>query len=266
MTRQPLNKQHQAISSNQIAGRNGDRPDTTGSQRGSSEPSVLARLRRLSPRRGLDLRSALGVAERQAALFLKLASHDNASPVPLRCLQVLPRIELATSGDLPISGASFWTGSVWRLEANRSDHPNRQRFTFFHEFKHVIDHPECDLLYSKGSTRERVSDHFAACVLMPRIQIIRAWCSGEQSIDRLADQFAVSREAMTRRVTELGLFEQTASVPATQFHKHSGAHLSRTVCFRGNSRDRGRGQIFAPALRSSPALAIAGSTNTGENL
>ena len=140
--------------------------------------SVLARLRALAPHRGLDERTALGIAERQASLLLRL-SEVTTAPISLELLWRLPRIDLAVVGDLPAAGASYWTGQSWRLEASAADHANRQRFTFCHEFKHVIDHPGRDLFYANGRVRERVADQFAACLLMPKVLVVRAWCAGE---------------------------------------------------------------------------------------
>lgn len=165
--------------------------------------SVLARLRALAPHRGLDLAEALTIAERQAGLLLA-SQPDTSLPVPLRLLTELPRLEIALESDLPASGVSYWTGEVWRLVAHRSELPQRQRFTFFHEYKHVIDYPRRHLFYASGRDRERVADHFAACVLMPRVLLTRAWCSGEQDVVKLADYFAVSPIAMERRLRDLG--------------------------------------------------------------
>lgn len=205
----------------------------------TTQTSVLARLRALTPKRGLDERTALGIAERQANLLLRL-SNITTAPVPLDVLTQLPRIELAVEADLPASGVSYWTGQAWRLEVAAGDHAHRQRFTFCHEYKHVIDHPGRDLYYGSHGTRERVADQFAACLLMPKTLVTRAWCSGEQNIDRLADQFAVSTEAMTRRLMVLGLLDRRPVRPI--------------FCTRGTKN----------TLRTAPAVAIAGGRSIGE--
>lgn len=168
------------------------------------QPSILARLRAICPKRGMSRDEARQVAERQAVTLLRLTGATDA-PVPLQILADLPRIELAVESGLPSSGCSFWTGSAWRLVASASEHPNRQRFSLMHEFKHVIDHPVRDLLYGSEADRERLADHFAGCVLMPRIAVTRAWCSGMQNLDDLARHFAVSPEAMRVRLGILGL-------------------------------------------------------------
>ena len=181
--------------------------------------SVLARLRAICPRRALTSHEAQRIAEHQAALLLDLSA-VTAGPVRLDILSRLPRIRLGTEVGMPASGASFWDGHDWRLVANRDEHPNRQRFTLLHEYKHVIDHPVRDLLYRTEADRERVADHFAACVLMPRLLVTRAWCAGEQDVHLLADHFAVSPLAMERRLRELG-------------HLSSTSTLRRRFCRRG---------------------------------
>jgi hypothetical protein len=201
-------------------------------------PSPLARLRALAPNRGLDLPTALGIAERQASLLLSLSDITDG-PVPLDVLSNLHRVELGTA-DLPTSGLSYWTGRTWRLEANRTEPEVRRRFTLAHEFKHVIDHPTRDLLYSNHRTRERVADQFAACLLMPKVLVVRAWCGGEQDIDRLAELFVVSAEAMTRRLLALGLITERRARPV--------------LCTRGAKKP----------LRSTAVLAIAGDRPIGD--
>jgi Zn-dependent peptidase ImmA (M78 family) len=129
----------------------------------------------------------------------------------MQTLLDLPRIELAVDRSLGTSGASFWTGTEWRLVARANEHPNRQRFSLMHEFKHVIDHPYRDLLYATEAERERIADHFAACVLMRKIALTRAWCAGLQDNHDLARQFAVSPQAMRRRLSELGLGQPRVS-------------------------------------------------------
>lgn len=194
--------------------------------------SVLARLRAVCPKRGLTSDEARTIAEHQASLLLEL-SNVRAEPVGLALLERLPRLKLRTEAGLPSSGASFWDGDNWQLIANGDEHPNRQRFSLLHEYKHVIDHPNRDLLYAGHTMPERVADHFAACVLMPRRLVTRAWCAGLQDIHDLADRFAVSPQAMERRVRELGHIDQP--------------QLRRYSCARG--------------LRTGERFAIAGTVH-----
>lgn len=185
--------------------------------------SVLTKLRAQSPKRGLLVREALGIAERQATQLLALSSIES-EPVPMEVLSYLPRVQLSTEEGLPSSGASFWDGDNWQLVANAGEHTHRQRFSLAHEYKHVIDHPLRDLLYPSHAVREQVADHFAACLLMPRRLVTRAWCSGEQDLDTLAELFAVSPAAMERRLLTLGHLQTR--------------RLQRYLCTRGLRTDR----------------------------
>ncbi len=53
---------------------------------------------------------------------------------------------------------------------------------------------------------EKVSDYFAACVLMPKAWVKDAFCNqGIQSVEALAELFQVSSKAMSFRLSQLGL-------------------------------------------------------------
>ena len=66
-------------------------------------------------------------------------------------------------------------GSARIRSRQDAEHSLRQRFSLFHEFKHIIDHPTRDLIENEEMA-ERVADYFAACVLMPK-----AWVSWRTS-------------------------------------------------------------------------------------
>ena len=69
---------------------------------------------------------------------------------------------------------------------NAGDVYVRQRFTMAHEFKHVLDSPTQAIMFARvrepSLVRERVADHFAACLLMPKVWVVRAWTHGIQDI------------------------------------------------------------------------------------
>jgi len=84
-----------------------------------------------------------------------------------------------------------------------------------HEFKHIIDNPYINVLYPKSEyskqsaedRAERMCGYFAACLLMPRAWVKRAWASGTQDTEMLAALFKVSPAAMDRRLQDIGLVE-----------------------------------------------------------
>lgn len=168
------------------------------------ERGVLAILRAHSPRRRLLPREMLVLAELQANRLLELAGQPRA-PIPNELITELPRIVVRHDPDLPVSGSAHWTPGRWQLTINATEPWTRQRFSLAHELKHVIDHPHVETLYANGKQAEVAADYFAACLLMPRHEILRAWCRGTQNLSTISAQFGVSTAAMARRLEHLGL-------------------------------------------------------------
>ena len=173
---------------------------------------TLATLRDLVPIRGLTQGEALRIAELQADRFLKLAGvHE--PPVPDSIILNIPKIRLKRMGFWPVSGATDWVKGTWVIVINGHEPPFRQRFTLAHEFKHILDSRFIEVIYPPvfGRTHrqrtEAVCDYFAGCLLMPRPWLKAAWCSGNQDIARLANQFQVSQAAMQTRLLQVGLID-----------------------------------------------------------
>jgi predicted transcriptional regulator len=174
--------------------------------------SVLRELRNLMPDRPLTDSEAKAVTERQAARFLQLVGVTDPH-VPGSIISELPRLSVEVRPDVPASGLTYWDSDskVWRIHLKASDVAVRQRFSLCHEFKHVLDDPFISYAYpSVGLVRsavraERMCDYFAACLLMPRPWVKRAWGIGVQQLPDLADLFGVSTEAMARRLNDIGL-------------------------------------------------------------
>jgi hypothetical protein len=166
------------------------------------------------PDRPVSDLEARSIAERQAARFL-LLSGITEPHVPGSIIAGLPRVAIEVRPGLPQSGVTFWDNraKLWRIWLRAHDAPVRQRFSLAHELKHVIDNDVIAFAYPALGTRssrqraELICDYFAACLLMPRPWIKRAWVSGVQQLDDLADLFGVSTEAMARRLSDLGLRE-----------------------------------------------------------
>lgn len=175
--------------------------------------SLLADLRAVVPRRPLGLTEGLHVAEVQAQRLLAAVGIDDF-PVPDTVVTEFPRVRVTRQGQLPISGSSHWAHGNWAITVNADEAHVRQRFTMAHELKHVLDAPSTpELLYPaiRGQTSrrrtEQVCDFFAACLLMPRPWVKRAWRDGNQSLAPLASHFNVSQAAMRTRLVALGLAE-----------------------------------------------------------
>src|SRR5665811_19525 len=132
--------------------------------------------------------------------------------VPESVVTDLPFVTVTRRPGFPTSGMATQTDSGWVIVLRAEEAKVRQRFTLLHEFKHVLDDPFIEWLYptrndySPEERAERISDYFAACVLMPRMWIKRDWAGGGiQDIDRLARRYQVSRVAMAVRLSELRL-------------------------------------------------------------
>jgi Zn-dependent peptidase ImmA (M78 family) len=184
----------------------------------NQEPrTVLQVLRALVPERSLQEHEATGIAERQAVRLLDIFNQFEP-PVNVGLIAELPRIEVRVmpNQDLGsgLSGLTHWDRSKgrWVVAINRDGSRTRRRFSLAHEFKHILDNPFINVLYSVAGNekesekrREDICDFFAACLLMPRPWVKRLWAQGMQDAAVLAAVFNVSPAAMDRRLQELGL-------------------------------------------------------------
>jgi Zn-dependent peptidase ImmA (M78 family) len=174
---------------------------------------IITALRDMVPIQPLSLIEALRIAELQSQRLLKLAGIE-APPTPERIITDLPHIQVERIDLGNLSGAAQWAHGRWLILINRKDVAGRQRFSICHEFKHVLDNPFADVLYSRcvpGQQRtEQICDYFAGCLLMPRPWLKTAWAAGTQDIGGLARQFNVSQLAMRVRLLQIGLIHNTA--------------------------------------------------------
>jgi Zn-dependent peptidase ImmA (M78 family) len=174
------------------------------------ERAVMAVLRAKAPRRALSPYDAAQVADWQATTLLELAGLAGP-PTPSSLISELPRVLVRTDVDLPVSGCTSWQAGRWLILINGSEPYARQRFSLAHEFKHVVDHRFRELMYvdrpglSAAAQAEQAADYFAACLLMPRGWVKRAWAEGVQRLSELSQLFEVSPPAMARRLDHLGL-------------------------------------------------------------
>lgn len=167
-------------------------------------PSTLSRLRALSPNVRLTRDDARVIAERQANRLIELLDASDGSHESH--IADLPRIRIIREA-LPTSGLSYWNGIEWIIALNESESPTRQRFSLLHEYKHVIDHGQQQALYASEREAELAADYFAACVLMPKRDLKRIYCTVTQRVEALADYFGVSPSALRIRLEQTGLTE-----------------------------------------------------------
>ena len=174
--------------------------------------AIVTILRDGVPIRPLTYQEALRVAELQAMKFLVLNSITEP-PFPETAISGLPRVQVERIFPAPSAGATQWSHGRWLIVINGADPRGRQRFSLGHEFKHILDNPFIDFLYPETGSMtsqeraEQVCDYFAACLLMPRIWVKRAWTTGSQNPRTLARRFDVSLQAMRVRLEQIGLAE-----------------------------------------------------------
>lgn len=189
-------------------------PPTTSisTNRGSDTRSVLASLRALMPNRPLGFGESLRLAELQANRLLQRLGCQSP-PFSESLIADLPRIDVRRCS-MTGSGQTAWSRGAWRIRINGAHPLTRQRFTLAHEFKHILDASVEDVIYAhlpKDMAREHqleaICDAFAACLLMPKLWVKRAWAQGNQDLFGLAWRFEVSQQAMLIRLQTLGLVE-----------------------------------------------------------
>lgn len=174
---------------------------------------LVAELRSLTPHRALSLGESMRVAELQANRLLA-ESGITEPAVPEAIVSDLPRVAVERVGRVPVSGSVRWSRGLWMIAINRHEPEVRQRFSLAHELKHVLDAPFGDVLYPEwrgmsGHDRaEQIANHFAACLLMPKAWVRRAFFDeGVSDLRRLAYRFDVSQAAMRIRLESLGMVQ-----------------------------------------------------------
>ena len=130
-----------------------------------------------------------------------------------------------------VSGMLFRDGERTVIGINANESPRRQRFTIAHEIGHLFLHKDPIYLDTPAEVfmrrhhssravdpKELQANSFAAELLMPE-KMVRAEAEGAQAqmaklaaviseedlVERLADKFDVSVQAMTFRLAQLGL-------------------------------------------------------------
>jgi Zn-dependent peptidase ImmA (M78 family) len=194
---------------------------------------VIARLRQLTPVRPLTLSEAYALAELHANRLLELQGVRKPGPVDLLWIRDLPRVRIIPRPrhEMPtLAGFTQWEDGQYKIYINQNSNLGRRRFTLAHEFGHVITWNGRKVIYSRlggGDSEkhdrqlEQVTDHFAACLLMPRRYVKQAWTMGIQDIEALAELFKVSASAMRVRLTYLGLLDDPDRPLETLFRREN---------------------------------------------
>jgi Zn-dependent peptidase ImmA (M78 family) len=114
---------------------------------------------------------------------------------------------------------------------NKNDAHARRRWTLAHELKHLLDYTKSKAMYKQlgygDETRqeqciERICDHYAASLLMPRMWVKRAYGNRIQDITALAGLFNVSEEAMHIRLKFLGIIDDEPERITRTYFRRTG--------------------------------------------
>jgi len=174
---------------------------------------MIDQLQALVPKRALSRDEALAVAELQAVRLRQALGVEEAT-ITDQHLSNMEGIRIEKLAGLGVSGASRRVGKLWIVLINRDEANVRNRFTIAHETKHILDDQATTHLHRRGLLAagqdwltERICDYFAACLLMPRLWVRRAWANGIQSPIELAKLFDVSLDAMRIRLDQIGLVD-----------------------------------------------------------
>ena len=199
-------------------------------QPNQSRAHIIKELRALMPSRPLSVGESYTLAEKQANYALQLTGQTQPD-VNLGFIMELPRVELQLAPRFKMDGLSgFTTFSHGRyvVMVNKNDSHARRRFTLAHELKHLLDYTTAPVIHRslgygdqarQAQRIETICNHFAACLLMPRTWLKRAWASGVQNVSALAGLFNVSEEAMEKRLTFLGYIDNDPRPLRTYFRR-----------------------------------------------
>lgn len=187
---------------------------------------VIGRLRHMMPLRALTYWEHRTLAERQATRLLELL--DQTGPAAdLGWLTKLSRVKIVLVPQWRmdgLSGMTTWKDDQWLIGVNKGNPPARRRFTLAHELKHALDANRDTVTYRAIDDvhRELIADYFAACYLMPKTWLRRAWTRGLQDPEALAGLFKVGRQAMDKRLLDLGYIDKDTDRTVASYFRTAG--------------------------------------------
>lgn len=197
----------------------------------TAPPELFIELRQLVPSRPLTYGQARTLAERQATRTRRVLKSRDAA-LDLSWLLNRPDVTVTFRPEYKMpdntSGMTTKINEQLVIFMNANELYLRQRFTLAHEFKHALDFEDAETIYSKlgsgdaelrANQVEWICNHFAACLLMPKLWVNRLWANGIQDPLAMAAIFKVSAEAMKVRLDTLGYFGATPRPHETFFRR-----------------------------------------------
>lgn len=196
------------------------RPTNRSSRTERHAVPVLGSLRSLALPAVCGNETTLQLAEAQAS-HLRERLGSVAGRFDTALLGRLPRVNVQINDVLPVAGTVYWAEDSWHIELNGNDAEPDRGFALLHEFKHIIDHPLTDQLYTgtaaeAAQQQEQAADYFAACVLVPEDQLRQA-AARLPSVAVMCAYFGASETCVEQRLRDVGPAPASlsASVEAT---------------------------------------------------
>ncbi len=190
---------------------------------------LLAELRNLAPPRPLTYGESLQLARVQAWRLREWMKSGDELAVNLLWLTRQRAVPVSFVPSYRLGEESGLTtdhfGGRLQVFINEGEPHQRQRFSLLHELKHVLDFPDAARLHQrlgsgnaevKANMVEWVANEFAGHVLMPTGLVKRMWFR-TQNVELVARLFNVSPEAMTTRLSVLGLIGEPKPAPRRYF-------------------------------------------------
>jgi predicted transcriptional regulator len=199
--------------------------------------ALIAELRDMAPNVPLSYGQSIALARMQAArirewITERLGRDDATMNLIWLLKQRLVPVHFVPAYRLGENTSGLTTDEVdgsLQVFINEAEPRVRQRFSLLHEFKHVLDFDNSDILHSKlgwGNVAmrkqmvESVANEFAAHVLMPSVLVKRAWFE-LHDLPKVARLFTVSVEAMGMRLEKLNILGKPKPTPRA-FFRHAG--------------------------------------------
>lgn len=190
---------------------------------------LMTELRKLAPPRPLTYGESLQLARLQAFRLRQWAGAGDEPNLNLLWLIRQRAVPVSFVPSYRLGEESGLTtdhfGGRLQVFINGGEPHVRQRFSLLHELKHVLDFPDAARLHGRlGSGNPKVRDNmiewvaneFAGHVLMPTRLVKRLWFR-TQNVELMASLFNVSPEAMTTRLSVLGLIGDPKPAPRGYF-------------------------------------------------
>lgn len=161
----------------------------------------------------------------------KILNDFNISSAPIDVFSVAENLNVSVQAanlEDEVSGLYVLKGNASYIMFNETEGQPRQRFTVAHELGHFLLHSKDNNFFidkfqttlyrnaessSGAKLKEREANAFAAALLMPKKLILEvvngmgANNTEEDFVDKLSKIFNVSEQAMTIRLSNLGLLE-----------------------------------------------------------